>query len=227
MQSLPAIMASYEALAQSAARPVQTAASTDPLGVQGVPLGFDRNEEIFGEGEPAGCVYRVLQGVVRTHRILSDGRRQITDFYLPGDVFGLQDGEGYSTSAEAVTPCQVLAMRRTVLTGKAARDPVAAQKLWNLALHRLRRSEEHMMVLGRKGANERVAWFLLDMSERIPAPDRVELPMSRQDMADFLGLTIETVSRTMTVLQEDELIGLPSYRNVTLIDRRALLDLAA
>ena len=84
-----------------------------------------------------------------------------------------------------------------------------------------------MLVLGRKNACERLAWFLIDMSRRIPAPDMIELPMSRQDIADFLGLTIETVSRTMTQLQDDQVIALPSCRQVVLRDRAALQDLAA
>ncbi|MGH6958392.1 MAG: helix-turn-helix domain-containing protein, partial [Caulobacteraceae bacterium] len=94
-------------------------------------------------------------------------------------------------------------------------------------LHHLDRAERHMLTLGRKSARERVAWFLMDMAERIPAPTTVELPMSRQDIADYLGLTIETVSRTMTQLQEDRLIALPSCRQVVLRERGALAELAA
>ena len=106
-------------------------------------------------------------------------------------------------------------------------DAETAHKLWSLTLHHLRRSEEHMLVLGRKSACERLSWFLMDMSERIPAPNRIELPMSRQDIADYLGLTIETVSRTMTQLQDEEVIDLPSCRQVLMRDRQALQDLAA
>ncbi len=200
--------------------------SADPLGVDGVRMAYGRNEEIFGEGEPAASIHRVLKGVVRTYRILADGRRQIADFFLPGDVFGLEAGLDHCTSAEAVTDCEVVAIRRSHLAERAMSDGAAAQKLLALTLHRLHRSEEHMLVLGRKNACERLAWFLLDMSVRIPAPDRVELPMSRQDIADFLGLTIETVSRTMTQLQDDEIIELPSCRQVLLRDKTALLDLA-
>jgi len=199
----------------------------DALGVDGVPMSYARNEEIFGESEPAACVYRVLQGVVRTYRILADGRRQICDFFLPGDVFGLEAGGDHRTSAEAVSDCEVLAIRRSHLAEKAATDAASAQKLWALTLHHLRRSEEHMLVLGRKNACERLAWFLIDMSERIPAPEHIDLPVSRQDIADFLGLTIETVSRTMTQLQDDEVIALPSCRQVLMRDKQALFDMAA
>ncbi len=201
--------------------------ASDPLGVEGVRMIYDRNEEIFGEGEPAGSIYRVLKGVVRTYRVLSDGRRQIAEFFLAGDVFGLEASLDHHTSAEAVSDCELVCIRRSYLAERAANDATTAHKLWSLTLNHLRRSEDHMLVLGRKSACERLAWFLLDISGRIPAPDRVDLPMSRQDMADYLGLTIETVSRTMTQLQDDQVIALPSCRQVVLRDRAALQDLAA
>lgn len=199
----------------------------DPLGVAGVRVAYGRNEEIFGEGEPATCVYRVLKGVVRTYRILADGRRQIAEFFLPGEVFGLQGGAAHRASAEAVTDCEVVAVRRSQLSERALNDNAAAHKLLALTLHQLLRSEEHMLILGRKTACERLAWFLMDMAERIPAPNRVELPMSRQDIADYLGLTIETVSRTMTQLQDQGVIELATCRRVVLRDRQTLMDLAA
>ena len=206
---------------------VQSGLTADALGVDGVRMSYGRNTEIFGEGEPAACVYRVLKGVVRTSRNLADGRRQVAEFFLPGDVFGLAEGDEHRVSAEAVSDCEVVSIRRSQLADRAMASSVTGHKLWSLTLHHLRRSEEHMLVLGRKNAGERLAWFLIDMSERIPAPDRVDLPMSRQDIADYLGLTIETVSRTMTQLQDDGLITLPSCRQVVLRDRRGLVDLAA
>jgi CRP/FNR family nitrogen fixation transcriptional regulator len=228
---LPRTMPSFPMDPRRAPAPAETAVRSglmaDPLGIDGVKLAFARNEEIFGEGEPAVCAYRVLSGVVRTHRILADGRRQIAEFFLPGDVFGLAEGLEHRTSGEAVSDCEVVAIRRSQLAERASTDAGTAHKLWSLTLHHLRRSEEHMLVLGRKSAAERLAWFLMDMSERIPAPNRIDLPMSRQDMADFLGLTIETVSRTMTQLQEDEVIGLASCRQVILRDRETLKDMAA
>ena len=202
-------------------------AAADPLGVDGIKMTYSRNEEIFGESEPAGYVYRVVTGVVRTYRILADGRRQVAQFYLAGEVFGLEEGSEHRTSAEAVCDCEVTALRRSQLIERAMNDNATAHKLWALTLHHLRRSEEHMLVLGRKNACERLAWFLMDMAERIPAHDQILLPMSRQDIADFLGLTIETVSRTMTQLQDDDVIELPTCRNVVLKDRDGLIDMAA
>jgi CRP/FNR family nitrogen fixation transcriptional regulator len=217
-------IATGRAAVRAASSPCLT---SDPLGVDGVRMAYARNEEVFGEGEPAQCVYRVLKGVARTSRILADGRRQVAEFFLPGDVFGLEAGKDHHVSAEAVTSCELVALRRGQLGERALADSATSHKLWSLTLHQLRRSEDHMLVLGRKTACERLAWFLLDMSERIPAPERVDLPMSRQDIADYLGLTIETVSRTMTQLQEDGLISLASCRQVRLTDRQGLERLAA
>ena len=209
------------------ARPAFSGSVIDPLGVEGIRMTFSRNEEIFGDGEPADYIYRVVSGAVRTCKILSDGRRQISEFFLPGDVFGLDLGGEHTLSAEALDTTVVLAMKRRWLATLATTDCEVAQKLWSLSLHDLRRSQEHMLLLGRKSALERLACFLMEMAERIPADRDVVLPMSRQDIADYLGLTIETVSRTMTQLQEDSLIALRGCRHVVLCDRSGLEDIIA
>ena len=201
--------------------------AADPLGVEGIRMTYARNAEIFGESEPADYIYRVISGVARTCRILADGRRQVAQFFLAGEVFGLEEGLEHRTSAEAVCDCEIVAIKRSQLMDRAINDNTTAHKLWALTLHHLRRSEEHMLVLCRKNACERVAWFLIDMAERIPAQDEVVLPMSRQDIADFLGLTIETVSRTMTQLQDEHVIALPTCRNVLLRSREQLIRMAA
>src|SRR5262245_15803041 len=156
----------------------------------GARMSVHRNAEIYGEGEPATQLYKVVSGIVRTCRFLIDGRRQIGGFYLPGDTFGLETTAEHTCSAEAVTDVDLLVIK----TGEPS------LQLWDLLGRELRRTQDHVLLLA-KTAPERVATFLLDMARRIRSRDEVELPMSRQDIADYLGLTIETVSRTLTQLE--------------------------
>jgi CRP/FNR family transcriptional regulator, nitrogen fixation regulation protein len=194
--------------------------------VMGSQMRFGPNEEIFGEGEPAEYVYKVTKGAVRTYKILCDGRRQIGGFYLPGDIFGLEIGKEHQFSAEAINDARVLVVRRSAVISLAERDCDAARELWSLTGRELNRVQEHLLLLV-KSAQQRVACFLLEMSTRLAATDAIELPMSRQDIADYLGLTIETVSRTMTQLVSEHAIGLPSSRRVVLRNSGALRELNA
>jgi CRP/FNR family nitrogen fixation transcriptional regulator len=178
--------------------------------LDGLHLSFDPGETIFDEGQPADRVYQLISGSVRTCRILRDGRRQIEAFHFPGDVFGLESGETYRAAAETLGPA--LARER----GDVAR------RLLELATESLRRCQDHVLMLGRRTACERVAALLLDLAERTGAHALLDVPMTRQDMADYLGLTIETVSRTFTQFQHDGLIALPTTRKVLLRDREAL-----
>jgi CRP/FNR family nitrogen fixation transcriptional regulator len=202
-------------------------ALTAALDLPGFVMRFSRGEEVFGEEEDADFVYKVVSGAVRTTRVLSDGRRQISGFHLAGDVFGLELGGAHRFSAEAVVDCEVALVRRTVLDRACERDGSATRELWSLAARDLERLQDHMVLLGRKSALERVASFLLDMARRSPSAQAVDLPMSRTDIADYLGLTIETVSRTFSQMERDGMIALPAARHVLLSDRRGLTDLAA
>jgi CRP-like cAMP-binding protein len=194
--------------------------------LMGSQMRFGSNEEIYGENEPAEYVYKVIKGAVRTYRILCDGRRQIGGFYLPGDIFGLEIGKEHQFSAEAIKDVTVLVIRRSAVVSLAERDSKAARELWSFTGRELHRVQEHMMLLI-KSAQQRVACFLLEMSARLAATDAIELPMSRQDIADYLGLTIETVSRTMTQLASEQAIGLPSARRIVLRNFGALRQLNA
>ena len=207
-------------------RPTPAAAQVQPVfggtfDMMGAPMPFARNAEVYGEGEPAEYLYKGVSGAVRTYRVLADGRRQIGAFYLPGDIFGLEGGEEHTFSAEAVTNSKVLVVKRSALAALAQRDNEVARQLWTLTGRELHRVQEHIVLLI-KTAQERVAAFLLEMAERLPGSGRVELPMSRQDIADYLGLTIETVSRTFTQLESSAAIALPSSRCVVLRNRNAL-----
>ena len=197
------------------------------LNLPGFVMSFSRNEELFGEEEPADFVYRVISGAVRTTRLLSDGRRQVAAFHLPGDVFGLELGEAHRFSAEAVADCEIALIRRSAVERLAEWDGAAARRLWRLTARDLEQLQDHMVLLGRKSAVERVAAFLLEMAERAPAGDGLDLPMSRTDIADYLGLTIETVSRTLTQLERDGMIALPTSRHIVLHDRAGLVEMDA
>jgi CRP/FNR family transcriptional regulator, nitrogen fixation regulation protein len=197
------------------------------LEMMGARMKFARNAEIFGEGEPAEYLYKVVSGTVRTSKLLSDGRRQIGAFLLPGDVFGMEVGDEHRFSAEAVADSIVLVVKRSAVEALAARDAQTARELWTLVARDLERAQDHMLVLGRKNAQERLVTFLLDMAARASEHDKVHLPMSRQDIADYLGLTIETVSRTLTQLENSAAIALPSSRCIMLRNRRALAHLSA
>jgi CRP-like cAMP-binding protein len=193
----------------------------ETMHLMGAVLSYKRNTEIFGEDEPADYIYKVIRGSVRTYKILSDGRRQICGFYLPGDVFGLQFNEEHIFSAEAITDAKILVVKRSMLTALADRDAAVGRELFAHTTRELRRMHERILLLV-KSAQERVASFLVEMSERAAAGNAIELPMSRQDIADYLGLTIETVSRTLTSLESCAAIEVPTSRHIVVRDRSAL-----
>ena len=182
---------------------------------------FAASAEIFGEGDATDFVYKVVSGAARSVRLLTDGRRQIMHFFLPGDVFGVEFGRERRAGAEALSDAVVIVARRSAI----ASDTDQSMLLWRHAVSELQRSEDHVMTLGRRTATERLASFLIDLADRLDADDVLELPMSRQDIADYLGLTIETVSRTLTQLQAEGLVKLESCRRLRLLDRDTLEEL--
>ncbi|MFB9261605.1 helix-turn-helix domain-containing protein [Bradyrhizobium erythrophlei] len=196
-----------------------------PFGMIGTPMRFACNAEIYGEDEAAEYLYQVVSGAVRTYKILEDGRRQIGAFYLPGDIFGFEAGETHIASAEAIRETQVLLVKRSALMVRASHEKDLARQLWDTTAQELRRFQEHLMLLI-SSAEKRVVGFLLDMARRAAKDAAVELPMSRQDIADYLGLTIETVSRTFTQLEQIGAISLPTSRRVELRNPSKLNRLA-
>ena len=187
----------------------------DNVQVGGASMTFERNAEVYGEGESADYVYKVLSGSVRAYKVLSDGRRQVTAFYLPGDVFGIESASEHANSAEAIDKATILVVKRSSVFNTAASNSEVARHLWSITAAELRRSQNHALLLI-KTAKERIVAFLLDMSERLAGKGCVELPMSRQDIADYLGLTIETVSRTLTALSEGSTIQFLASRRIVL-----------
>lgn len=197
------------------------------LGPTGSVLHFPPDRAIYQEGDPARSFYKVVSGVVRTCRFLSDGRRQIDSFHVEGDVFGFEVGGEYRLSAEAVSECTVIAYRRRGLDAAAALDDRLARQFFTHAMTCLARAQEHSLLLGRGTAVQKITTFLMEMAERGACDQVIDLPMSRQDIADYLGLTIETVSRTLSHLERDGVIGLPTARRVVLKDRRSLRGMMA
>ena len=189
--------------------------------LMGATMSYPRNSEIFGENEPADYLYEIVSGGVRTYKILDDGRRQIGGFYLPGDIFGLEFADAHTLSAQAMTDTKLLVIKRSTLNALASRDVSIARQLFSLTGRELARAQDRIFLLI-KSAQGRVANFLLEMAKREPGENTIELPMSRQDIADYLGLTIETVSRTFTSLEMASAIEVSTSRRIVLRNATAL-----
>lgn len=193
----------------------------------GMSLSYDRDEEIYGEGEETEFVYKVASGAVRTYKLMRDGRRQIGEFHLAGDFFGLDIGGRHHLTAEAVVDSKVLVFKRRQVEAVVAQNLEAARELWVMTANHLQHAEEHMLLLGRKTARERLAAFLLEMDGRGGERGLIELPMLRRDIADYLGLTLETVSRSFSELQSEGVVELDGARHVVLRKRAALEAMGA
>jgi CRP/FNR family transcriptional regulator, nitrogen fixation regulation protein len=188
---------------------------------------YRKGVEIFGQAEPADYIYQVIEGAVRSHMLLSDGRRQINAFHLPGDIFGLQNGDFHRFTAEAIIETSVCLVKRQSLEREAKNDPAMVRYLLNLATNNLQHVENHLLLLGRASARERVAAFLLEMNSRLTAPDVMVLPMTRRDISDYLGLTVETVSRALSAFQRKGYLSLagPFHRDITVLNPAGLTEL--
>jgi CRP/FNR family nitrogen fixation transcriptional regulator len=193
----------------------------------GIAMTLARNAEIYAEGEQAGHVYKVVSGVVRISKLLPDGRRQISAFHTAGDMFGFEVDDVHQVSAEAVVPVKVIAYKWQNLLAAGARSASLGRDLLNRTMIGLRHTQEHLLLLGRKNALERVAAFIVEMTKRAGKTDMVELAMPRHDIADYLGLTLETVSRMFAELKELGAIRLEGARKVHLIDAERLNAMCA
>ena len=209
------------------AKPDQFCALTGHAGLVASEFSYHKDEEVYGEDEPAEYVYQVVSGSVRSYKLLSDGRRQIGAFYLPGDVFGLESGPTHRLTAEAVADTTVRLVKRRNLEQAAGITVQVARSLWAMTAGELRHAEDHMLLLGRKNAMERVASFLLEMDRRLAGTGMVALPMCRRDIGDYLGLTLETVSRALSQLHGDGVLGFSGARQIVLRNRQRLRNMDA
>jgi CRP/FNR family transcriptional regulator, nitrogen fixation regulation protein len=201
------------------------AAVTGHAGLVASEFTYHKDEEIYGEDEPAEYVYQVITGAVRSYKLLSDGRRQIGAFHLPGDVFGLESGTAHRLATEAIIDTTVRLVKRKSLEQAASVDVQIARKLWTITAGELRHAEDHMLLLGRKTAMERVATFLLEMDRKLAVAGMMALPMCRRDIGDYLGLTLETVSRALSQLHAQGVLGFSGARQIVLRNRQRLRNM--
>jgi CRP/FNR family transcriptional regulator len=184
---------------------------------------------VISEGDPATDLFNVVRGSVKLYKLLPDGRRQVTGFLFPGDFLGIALNDIYAYTAEALEPLQLCRFPSKKLEDLLVELPKLERRLLGETAHELAVAQDQMLLLGRKTAKERVASFLVSLSRRAVKRRRpaspLEIPMSRTDMADFLGLTTETVSRTLTQLRRAKLIADSGRKGIAILDRDGLSEL--
>ena len=185
---------------------------------------YRQGAEICGEEEPAEYVYQVKEGAVRSYKLLSDGRRQIAAFHLVGDIFGLVNGGSHRFTAEAIIETTLRLVKRQSLDAAASSDADVTRNLLIMTANNLQHAENHMLLLGRKNSHERVAAFLIEMDGRLAAAGVMTLPMTRRDIADYLGLTLETVSRALSQMRRAGVLDFinKNQREIAILDRPRL-----
>jgi CRP/FNR family transcriptional regulator len=233
--SLVAGEANGQSCADCAARGSSICAALDKAELRelehlGRHIHFASRETVFAQEEMTMSFYNLLEGVMRLYKLLPDGRRQIVGFALPGDFLGMAPSARHSFSADAIGPVSVCRFSRTNFARFVEDRPHLLRRINELVVRELSQAQDHMVLLGRRLAEEKVATFLIGWRERLAqlqgATTTLPLPMSRQDMADFLGLTIETVSRAFTKLERDGVIEIMSG-SVRLLDPEREEALAA
>lgn len=215
-------------LAVTGARAAATEA--DPLERLCSTVKVERNRTIYFEGDEAAHYYRVRSGTVRLCKVTEDGRRQIAAFLTAGELFGWTDQDVYSYSAEAVTDVTVEKYSRARVEEAVKASPSMGRRVLSLLSNQLASAQDHLLLLGRMTASERIATFLLDLVRRQRAAGNggasIDLAMSRKDVADYLGLTVETVSRTMSALKRKGIIAFSEPEHVELKQNTTLARLA-
>ena len=233
--SLAASEPNQQFCADCAVRPLSICAALDRAELReldhlGRHVHFRPHETVFAQEELTTSFYNLLEGVMRLYKLLPDGRRQIVGFALPGDFLGIATSARHSISADAVGPVAVCRFSRNSFTRFVADKPHLLRRINELVIRELGQAQDHMVLLGRRSAEEKVASFLIGWRVRLArlgdATNTLPLPMGRQDIADFLGLTIETVSRTFTKLERDGVIDIVPG-GIRLVDLERVEVLAA
>ncbi|WP_448207817.1 helix-turn-helix domain-containing protein [Azospirillum sp. sgz302134] len=224
-RSLPGYLAATIPSPTVTTLPKAAPRTADPLATIGHTKVLDREQAIFQEGDAADAIFRVIDGVIRLYKMLPDGRRQIIGFLQAGDMIGLAFAERYLYSAETVTAVSLQRIPRSQLDALMDAQPSLARRMLSLTTSELVAAQDQMVLLGRKTALEKLASFLLALAGR-SGKSLIAVPMSRGDIADYLGLTTETVSRGFTKLKTAGMIRLHDNGKVELLDRDAIAGLA-
>ena len=195
-----------------------------------VSRAYEPGQTLFEEGDDPAHIFNLTEGMVRLVKLLPNGRRQIVGFVFPGDMLGLATHGRYESTAEAIGDIKVCRFPRSKMMALLDECPMLKSRLLEMAADELSQAHAQMLLLGRKSPVEKVASFLVNLraeNKRCGQPtDRLDLAMGRSDIADYLGLTIETVSRTFTKLRNDSVIALDGANHVMITDEDALEDLA-
>lgn len=207
-----------------------TPAELDQFGDAMATISLSPGQHLIDEGEQDSHIFSITAGCLKCYKLLPDGRRQITGFLFPGDFLGLARSKTNTSSVEAITASTMCRMQRTELDLLAKAIPNLQNRLHELASEALAEVQGQILLLGRKTAHERVATFILMLSrragERAQTINPVDIPMSRDDIGDFLGLTTETVSRTFSRLRKSGLIGMDKDKKVEILNLEALQETA-
>jgi len=210
----------------AALEPEELRQMADIVQTQRVEVG----QTIFAEGDAADALFNVTAGTIKLYKLLPDGRRQITGFLVTGDFLGLALNESYAYSAETVTPTTLCRFPRRKMEALLDEFPKMQRRLFSMASNELAAAQDQMLLLGRKTAREKICTFLLMLSQRATRrghkENPVSVPMSRADIADYLGLTTETVSRTFTQLKTSGAICLQEGNRIQIVDMDGINDMA-
>ena len=211
---------------QTCEREISSPLEVKPIYDAGTRLRFSNNQMIFSEGDEAKAFYKVIAGRVRLYKMQMNGRRQIIDFMIPGDIFGVEFEGKYSVTAEAIGRTSLDCSPRRRLERLCGEDGNIRDQVMSLLYRNLISTQIHMLMLGRETANERLVAFLVSLAKRfkINQGDVLELGMPRQDIADYVGLALETVCRELARLQREGLIEILDRRRIAIIDFVALQD---
>lgn len=223
LQTSPGTLAKNHATASWTKAAFTPSRPLDLLAGYGTRITVRRGQEIFAEGDEAESCYRLVEGSARLVKLMVDGRRQVCEFLKAGDLLGFETDDEHYFSAEAVNDCTLVRYPRRTVETLLAEDKGFARHVRKVTAHGLHGAYQRMVLLCHKSAQERIAWFLLDMADRTDAEEgAIHLPMTRTDIANYLGMAIETVSRVLGQLKQNGAIAQESLNRIQVLDRDAL-----